>query len=110
MEKKGIARAAVIAAKDEKWGERPLALLILQPEFVGKITAEDVRSHLAAYVQKGAISKFAIPEAERIVFVETLPLTSVGKVDKKKLRDTYQEQHELAFAGSLPKKEGGAAS
>jgi fatty-acyl-CoA synthase len=105
LEEKGIARAAVIAVKDEKWGERPLALLVRQADFAGKIDAEDVRSHLAAYVKKGALSKFAIPEPQRIFFVEALPLTSVGKIDKKKLRETYQ--HELAYAGAAPTKEGG---
>jgi fatty-acyl-CoA synthase len=100
LEEKGIARAAVIAVKDEKWGERPLALLVPQPGFAGRIAPEDVRTHLAAYVKNGALSKFAIPEAERILFVETLPLTSVGKIDKKKLRDSYQT--ELAYAGSAP--------
>jgi fatty-acyl-CoA synthase len=89
LQKQGISKAAVIAVKDEKWGERPLVLVTLLPEFVGKIGKEDIRAQVASHVQKGLISKFAVPE--RILFVESLPLTTVGKIDKKKLRETYPD-------------------
>jgi fatty-acyl-CoA synthase len=89
LQKEGISRAAVIAVKDEKWGERPLVLITLLPEFVGKIGKDDVRAQVATYVQKGLISKFAVPE--RILFVDSLPLTTVGKIDKKQLRQTYAD-------------------
>jgi fatty-acyl-CoA synthase len=89
LQKEGISRAAVIAVKDEKWGERPLVLVTLLPEFVGKIGKDDIRAQVASYVQKGLISKFAVPE--RILFVDSLPLTTVGKIDKKQLRDTYPD-------------------
>jgi fatty-acyl-CoA synthase len=84
MEKKGVRRAAVIGVKDAKWGERPLALVVLEPDHVGRIAEEDIRLHVASYVEKGIISKIAIPE--KVAFTDDLPLTSVGKVDKKKLR------------------------
>ena len=84
MEKKGVRRAAVIGVKDVKWGERPLAFVVLEPDHVGKIVEEDIRLHVASYVEKGVIAKIAIPE--KVAFAEELPLTSVGKVDKKKLR------------------------
>ncbi len=84
MEKKGVRRAAVIGVKDVKWGERPLAFVVLEPDHVGRILEEDIRLHVASYVEKGVIAKIAIPE--RVAFAEELPLTSVGKVDKKKLR------------------------
>ena len=87
MEKKGVRRAAVIAMKDVKWGERPLALVVLEPDHVGKIGEDDIRLHVASYVERGLISKIAIPE--NVTFAEELPLTSVGKVDKKKLRASY---------------------
>ena len=83
----GVRRAAVIAIKDIKWGERPFALVILEPDHVGKIVEDDIRLHVASYVERGLISKIAIPE--NIMFTEDLPLTSVGKVDKKKLRQSY---------------------
>jgi fatty-acyl-CoA synthase len=87
MEKPGVQRAAVIPIKDVKWGERPLALVMLQPDRVGKVGEDDIRLHVASYVERGLISKIAIPE--NVVFVPELPLTSVGKVDKKKLRAAY---------------------
>jgi fatty-acyl-CoA synthase len=84
MEKKGVRRAAVIGVKDVKWGERLLALVVLEPDHVGRIVEEDIRLHVASYVERGVISKIAIPE--NVAFADDLPLTSVGKVDKKKLR------------------------
>jgi fatty-acyl-CoA synthase len=100
---KGISKAAVIAVKDEKWGERPLVLVTVLPEYAGKIDREDIRAHVAAYASKGLISRFAVPE--RILFVEKLPLTSVGKIDKKVLRDTMHDDlvksgSELAFGAA----------
>jgi acyl-CoA synthetase (AMP-forming)/AMP-acid ligase II len=87
MEKPGILRAAVIPIKDVKWGERPLALVIVHPEHGGRIGEDDIRLHVASYVERGFVSKIAIPE--NVIFVAELPLTSVGKVDKKKLRADY---------------------
>jgi len=89
MEKPGVQRAAVIPIKDVKWGERPLALIVLHPEQVEKIAGEDIRLQVASYVKRGVISKIAIPE--NVTFVAELPLTSVGKIDKKKLRASYTE-------------------
>jgi len=87
MEKPGVEQAAVIPIKDAKWGERPLALIVLHAEHVGAIGEDDIRLHVASYVERGLISKIAIPE--NVTFVAELPLTSVGKVDKKKLRTHY---------------------
>jgi fatty-acyl-CoA synthase len=87
MEKPGVKRAAVIPVKDVKWGERPLALVIVDPAHAGKIGEDDIRLHVASYVERGIISKIAIPE--NVSFVDELPLTSVGKIDKKVLRARY---------------------
>ncbi len=87
MEKPGVQRAAVIPIKDVEWGERPLALVVLHPDHAGKIGEDDIRLHLASYVERGLVAKIAIPE--NVTFVAELPLTSVGKVDKKKLRADY---------------------
>ncbi len=84
MEKPGVRRAAVIPIEDVKWGERPLALVMLEPDHAGKVGEDDIRLHVASYVERGVISKIAIPE--NVIFVAELPLTSVGKIDKKKLR------------------------
>ncbi len=86
----GVARAAVIGIHDDKWGERPLVLVHLLPEFKGSIGRDEIRAHVMRSVEKGLISRFAMPD--RVEFVDTLPLTSVGKTDKKKLRAEYRGQ------------------
>ena len=89
-EKSGVTKAAVIAVKDAKWGERPMALVIVEPGFAGgsaEAAEEAVRAHVKSYVDKGVISKFAIPD--RVLIVKELPLTSVGKVDKTVLRERH---------------------
>ena len=83
----GVAKAAVIAVHDDKWGERPLALVTVLPELKGKIGRDEIRAHVMGFVEKGLISKFAVPE--HVEFVDDLPLTSVGKIDKKKLRERH---------------------
>jgi len=90
LEKKGILRAAVIAVRDAKWGERPMALVVLDPEFTGKVEEDAIRDHVRSYVDKGIIAKLAVPEL--IMIVKELPLTTVGKIDKKVLRERYQRQ------------------
>ena len=89
-EKSGVVKAAVIAVKDAKWGERPMALVIVEPGFAGgsaEAAEQAIRAHVKTYVDKGVISKFAIPD--RVMLVKELPLTSVGKLDKAVLRERH---------------------
>ena len=78
-----VAGAAVVGVPDEKWGERPHALITLKPG--EHATVEDIQNHLQQYVDKGEINKWAIPS--RMDFVEDIPKTSVGKINKKMIRD-----------------------
>ena len=78
-----MSEAAIIGVADAKWGERPLAILVVHPG--GSVAA--VQKHAKAYADKGVISRFAIPD--RIKFVDALDKTSVGKIDKKVLRAKY---------------------
>lgn len=80
----GVREVAVIAVGDDKWGERPLALVVAKDE---ELKAEQVHAHLLMASQRGAIPKYAIPD--RCVLVPELAKTSVGKLDKKRLRDLY---------------------
>ncbi|MGP9832978.1 fatty acid--CoA ligase [Marinobacter sp. NSM] len=82
-----VAGAAVVGVPDEKWGERPHALVTLKPgEQAG---VEDIQSHLKQFVESGEINKWAIPE--QIDFVEDIPKTSVGKINKKLIRDQLKD-------------------
>jgi acyl-CoA synthetase (AMP-forming)/AMP-acid ligase II len=82
----GLKEAAIIGVGDPKWGERPLAILVAEPTADG-IDKSAVQAHLKGYADKGVISRFAIPD--RILFVDELDKTSVGKIDKKALRAKY---------------------
>jgi fatty-acyl-CoA synthase len=79
-----VLEAAVIAVPDEKWGERPLALVVLAPN-AGPVTAEALKAHLAPH-----FAKFWLPD--QIIFIDEVPKTSVGKFDKKILRKQYAEE------------------
>ena len=83
----GVAEAAVIGVKDEKWGERPMALVVKDASAPETLSDADIKGHLKAFADTGIISKYGIPD--QILFVESLPRTSVGKINKKALRETY---------------------
>src|SRR5271155_1294797 len=83
----GVAECAVIGVKDVRWGERPLALIVRDPKTTSPVSEEDIKAHVLSYSEKGMISKFAVPQ--KILFVEALAKTSVGKFDKKALRAQY---------------------
>jgi fatty-acyl-CoA synthase len=83
----GVDEVAVIALKDKRWGERPLALVVPRDKAGTGGTEAQIKAHLKAAANSGTIPKFAIPE--RFIFLDALPRTSVGKFDKKKLRETH---------------------
>ncbi|SFF66463.1 fatty-acyl-CoA synthase [Fontimonas thermophila] len=77
MAHEAVAEAAVIACPHERWGERPLAVVVLKP---GRQPEESVlRDFLSA-----RLDKWMLPEA--FAFVEAIPRTSTGKFDKRALR------------------------
>jgi fatty-acyl-CoA synthase len=80
----GVSEVAVIARPDEKWGERPLALIVLKGE--SKVTEQEIQAHVKAWAEQGVISKWAVPEVR---FVDNLDKTGVGKLDKKVMRQKY---------------------
>ncbi|QBQ56348.1 fatty acid--CoA ligase [Nitrosococcus wardiae] len=83
-----LAEAAVIGVTDPNWGERPLALVVVKPDQNGQVNAADIKALLNQYANQGLISQYAVPD--RILLVESLPKTSVGKLDKKLLRQQYK--------------------
>ena len=86
----GVSEAAVIGVKDDKWGERPLALVVRDARTGDDPDDARIKAHLKAFADAGVISKFGIPD--KILFVDALPKTSVGKFDKKQLRQKYGER------------------
>ncbi|WP_405941940.1 long-chain fatty acid--CoA ligase [Streptomyces sp. NBC_00207] len=77
-----VAEAAVVAVPDEKWGERPLATVVLREGATVNYTG--LREFLAQ-----SIAKWQLPE--RWTAIEAVPKTSVGKFDKKVIRQQYAE-------------------
>jgi fatty-acyl-CoA synthase len=75
-----VAESAVIAVPDDKWGERPLAAVVLREG--GSATADELREFLAP-----SFAKWCLPD--RIEFVDEIPKTSVGKFRKTALREQF---------------------
>jgi len=83
-----VGEVAVIGVRDVRWGERPLALIVPKPAFAAKITSDQISAHVCAFADCGVISRYAVPA--QVLFVDALERTSVGKLDKKRLRERYQ--------------------
>ena len=73
----GVAQAAVVAHPHPKWDERPVALVILVEG--ANVTKDLILSHCAEI-----FAKWQLPDD--VIFVEEIPLTSTGKIDKKTIR------------------------
>ena len=78
----GVAEAAVVGVPDDRWGERPVAFVVGKKEATPSEDA--VRRHVADFAGRGTISKYAVPD--KVYFVDAIPKTSVGKLDKKVIR------------------------
>ena len=79
-----VSESAVIGIHDEKWGERPMALVVLKPAFIGQVSEEDIKAFCMTFVENGTIPKYGVPS--KIAIVDAISKTSVGKINKKQLR------------------------
>lgn len=80
-----VAQVAVIPKKDEHWGQRPLAIVKVSE----KVSPRELTDFLIIKTKEGKLARFWIPD--QFVFVDDIPLTSAGKLNKKVLRDQYSE-------------------
>ncbi|MNF47842.1 Long-chain-fatty-acid--CoA ligase [compost metagenome] len=83
-----VASVAVVGIPDDQWGERPMALVVCQPGQA--IEQKTIEVHLQQFVDSGHINKWAIPK--QIKFVADIPKTSVGKINKKLIRENELAQ------------------
>jgi len=79
-----VAEAAVVGVFHPKWQERPLACVAPLPEFKDQITKQEILDFLAQRV-----AKWWLPDD--VVFIEAVPKTSVGKFNKRALREQFKD-------------------
>ena len=83
-----VSEVAVVGKPDEKWTERPHAMIVLKEG--QSATLKDIQEYLQQFVQSGRISKYAIPDS--VSFVDAIPKTSVGKIDKKRIKAEMKKE------------------
>jgi fatty-acyl-CoA synthase len=93
IEHPAILHAAVIAIEHPRWQERPLLVAVPKPGAV--VTEQEILDHLAPL-----IPKWWLPD--RLVFVESLPMTASGKVRKTELRKSFAEGSNTFVVQSEP--------
>lgn len=85
-----VKEVAVVGVPDPQWDERPFALIVAKDGH--EMSARALRDHLKKYVDEGRINKWAVPT--QIAVVTEIPKTSVGKLDKKKIRGEIAQWQE----------------
>jgi fatty-acyl-CoA synthase len=77
-----VLEAAVVAVAHPKWTERPLACVVPRPEARDRLQPADLIEFL-----RPRVASWWLPDA--VVFIDSVPKTSVGKFDKKVLRERF---------------------
>ena len=80
----GVTEAAVIGVKHIKWEERPIAILSVKESYKDIINTEEIKKYLSKF-----IAKWQLPD--KVIIVDEILKTSVGKYDKKLLREQYRD-------------------
>jgi fatty-acyl-CoA synthase len=78
-----VLEACVIGIPHPQWSERPLACVVPKSEYEGQVSKEEIIEFL-----RPKVAKWWLPDD--VVFIESVPKTSVGKFDKKILRKQYE--------------------
>jgi fatty-acyl-CoA synthase len=79
----GVAQACVVAAPHPKWDERPVALVVLDAG--AEVSSEAIIEHCAE-----AYAKWQLPD--EVLYVDSIPLTGTGKMDKKVVRASLESE------------------
>ncbi len=75
-----VGEVALVGKPDPKWGERPILFVTAK----SPLTKDKIYDHLNRYIETGRVQKWWLPDD--IIFIESMPKTSTGKIDKKELR------------------------
>ncbi|MEE1864842.1 fatty acid--CoA ligase [Pseudomonas auratipiscis] len=81
----GVDSVAVVGIADSQWGEQPLALVVCVAGM--QLDQQSLAQHLQQFVDSGSLNKWAVPRQVR--FVDEIPKTSVGKINKKLIRELH---------------------
>ncbi|NTW16509.1 MAG: fatty acid--CoA ligase [Syntrophaceae bacterium] len=82
-----VSEAAAIGTPDDKWGERPLLIVVLRPDYRDKVGEKDLKKYMEKFAKEGKLPKYGVPD--RYLLVDSIPKTSVGKINKIQLRKLY---------------------
>ena len=80
-----VLEAAVVAVEHPEWQERPVGFVVTKPQYVDRVTKEEILDHL-----RPRFAKWWLPD--EVYFVDAIPKTSVGKFDKKRMRAHLKQQ------------------
>jgi fatty-acyl-CoA synthase len=80
-----VAEVAVIGLPDDKWGEKPLALVVAKPD--ASVHEKDLIHHVKEYADRGMVNKQVV--LLKVKLVDAIDKTSVGKINKVALREKY---------------------
>ena len=81
-----VSEVSVIGIDDEKWGERPMALVVIKKDVLQPDRSEII-NHVRSFIDKGLMNKLAL--LVKVRYVESIDKTSVGKINKKLLREKH---------------------
>jgi len=82
-----VSETAAIGIPDAKWGERPMMLAVLKAG--ARALPEELKAFMQSFVDSGKIPRYGLPD--RYEIVAEIPKTSVGKINKVKLREMYSK-------------------
>ena len=82
-----VKEVAAIGVPDKKWGERPILIISTDNTVHKTEIISNVQKKINEQIELGFISKWAMPD--RVVFVNEIDKTSVGKINKKLLREKF---------------------